>query len=499
MSILKKLAGQTVIYGASTILSRLLNLVFTPFYTRLFPKAVYGIYTHLYAYISFVNVVITFGMETTIFRFIQDSKDPQKVYNQAFFWVLSLSLVFGLLAGLLHPWLAAWMGYEGQERMILMLVGIIILDANAALPLAKLRHEERVKRFSFVMITNVLITLAANFVFVWYLRLGIEYVFFSNLIASVVRLSMALWGNLPTSLRPNWELLRGMLDYAFYIMLAGFAGIMNETLDRIMIPERWPGVKAFLGEELLGPLEMEGIYGANYKVAMLIALSTQAFRYAVEPFFFKEAKSKNSPETFARIFHYFSLVTLAGFLILASFAQEIVSFGFFGIPELLGKGSITFVDQAYWSGLRVVPVLLLAYVFSAAYIQLSIWFKITKQTRFAILFTGTGATITILVNYFGIPVYGYLASAWATLLCYAVMSVMVYFAGQKYYPIPYRITRILLYTGLFLLAYFANRQIGPTDGYWLAFVMKALICLGAGGIVLFAERFLPLFAKEETS
>ncbi|MEM7660268.1 MAG: oligosaccharide flippase family protein [Bacteroidota bacterium] len=290
MSILKKLAGQTVIYGASTILSRLLNLVFTPLYTGIFSKAVYGIYTNLYAYVSFVNVILTFGMETTFFRFIQDSKDAQKVYNQAFFWVLSLSVLFGLLAWLLMPFLAAWMGYEGQESMILWLVGIIVLDVNAALPLAKLRHEERVIRFSAILMTNVLVTIAANLLFVWHLRLGIEYVFISNFIASVIRLGMALWGNLPTSLRPEWSTLKGMLDYAFYIMLAGFAGIMNETLDRTMLPKRWEGTEPFLGEELLAPLEMVGIYGANYKVAMLIALATQAFRYAVEPFFFKDTK-----------------------------------------------------------------------------------------------------------------------------------------------------------------------------------------------------------------
>ncbi|MEM7659201.1 MAG: polysaccharide biosynthesis C-terminal domain-containing protein, partial [Bacteroidota bacterium] len=194
----------------------------------------------------------------------------------------------------------------------------------------------------------------------------------------------------------------------------------------------------------------------------------------------------------AKIFHYFCLAALAGFLVISSFAQEIVSFDFFGLPTLFGKEGITFVDEAYWSGVRVIPILLLAYVFSAAYIQLSIWFKITKQTRFAILFTGTGATITILVNYFGIPTYGYLASAWATLICYLVMTVMVYFVGQRYYPIPYRVGRMLLYVGLFLVAFLLNRQIGPTNGYWLAFVMKAGICAAVLGIVAFLEKFQPI-------
>lgn len=495
MSILKKLAGQTVIYGSSIILSRLINVFFTPFYTDLFVKEEYGIYTNLYAYVAFVNVVLSFGMETTFFRFIQDSKDPKVIFNQAFFWVLAIASGFALFAGLLNPFIATGMGYEGRGELILMLIGIVWLDAIAALPLARLRQQEKVKRFSAILLMNVGVTVIANVVLLTVFEPQIEYVFIANLIASVVKLSMALWRNLPTSLRPHWLTLKGMLSYAFYIMLAGFAGIMNETLDRIMIPKRWSGEELFMGEEFLKPLEMVGIYGANYKVAMLIALATQAFRYAVEPFFFKEAKSKDSPENFAKIFHYFTLAALTGFLVLGSFAHEIVAFEFFGIPELLGFGKKTFVNERYWSGIDAVPILLMAYVCSAAYIQMSIWFKITKQTRFAILFTGVGALITILINYFGIPVYGFYASAWATLACYAVMSIMVYFVGQAYYPIPYRVGRMMIYVVIFLIAYFINKQVGPTAGFIDAFLVKGLVCLAVFGLVYLGEKFVPVFGK----
>ncbi len=485
MSILKKLAGQTAIYGSSVILSRLLNVAFTPLYTGIFPPELYGIYTNLYAYVALVNVVLTFGMETTFFRFLQDQQDPRKIYGQAFFWVASLSLTFVALSTALHPLLASWMGYAGQESYLLYLIAIIFLDVLAALPLAKLRQEERVKWFAGVTIINVIVTLVANLIFVYWLRMGIEYVFISNLLASVIRLGMALWKNLPTRLRPDFRLLRRMLDYAWFIMIAGVAGIMNETLDRIMIPFRWEDGTWMDGVAQSGEA-LNGIYGANYKVAMLIALATQAFRYAAEPFFFKEESQKDSPKTFARVFHYFMLAALTGFLLIASFAQEIVSFDLFGLTQR------SFVDRAYWSGIKVIPILLAAYVFSAAYINLSIWFKITKQTRFAILFTGVGAIITVTINYFGIPHFGYMASAWATLACYAVMCVMVYVVGQRHYPVPYPVGRLLGYTALFVGGLLVNQEIGPSDGFWLASWMKVGICLLLIGTVVALEKWIPV-------
>lgn len=476
MSLLKKLASQTAIYGSSVILARLINLAFTPLYTQLFAPEVYGIYTNLYAYVAFVNVVVTFGMETTFFRFLGERDSPAKVYGQAFFWVGLTAALLVLMVAPLHGTLAGWMGYAGQERFLLWLLAIVVLDGLTALPLAKLRHEERVGWFATITLTNVAVTLIANLVLVYWLRLGIEYVFIANLIASAVRLGMALWKNWPKHIKPDVSLLKDMLPYAWFIMIAGLAGIMNETLDRIMIPFRWTDGTWFDGMAMSGEA-MNGIYGANYKVAMLISLATQAFRYAAEPFFFREDGKKDSPQTFARVFYYFMLAALVGFLVIASFAQEIVSFNFFGLTEG------TFVDKAYWSGARVIPILLLAYVFSAAYINLSIWFKLTKQTRFAILFTGAGALVTVVVNYVGIPLFGYMASAWATLACYVLMCVLVYVAGQKYYPVPYRIGRLLAYGALFLVSYWVNDQIGPTAGFPLAFLFKAGICAVAIGVV----------------
>ncbi|MEL6256709.1 MAG: oligosaccharide flippase family protein, partial [Bacteroidota bacterium] len=472
MGVLKKLAGHTFIYGSSTILSRLLNVLFLPILTNRFSTGIYGIYANLYAWITLFNVFLTFGMETTMFRFIQDQSDPKKVYSQAFYFVLGLLVLFMGIAVPLHAQIASWMNYEGSEHYLLLLFAIISLDVLAAVPKAMLRHKERSAWFGIIMLINVVVNLSALLIFIVWMDLGIVYVFVANIIASALVLILSLWKNLPGL--PKWDgkLMREMLDYAFFIMIAGFAGIMNETLDRIMIPLRWPEGGVYNGVVETGE-SLNGIYAANYKVAMFIALATTAFRYAAEPFFFKEAGEKDSPKTFARVFHYFMMASLGGFLLISSFAQEIMAFDLFG---LLNR---TFVPETYWSGQAVIPILLLAYVFNAAYINISIWFKITKQTRFAILFTGSGALVTILVLFFGIPIYGYMAGAWATLLCYILMSTMVYFVGQNYYPIPYKIKRLFLYGAIILAAFFLNQNIGATDGFFLAAFSKFFICAAA--------------------
>ena len=491
MSILKKLAGQTLIYGLSSVLGKLLNTVLTPFFTKLFSQAVYGIYGFLYAGVAFINVFLTFGMETTFFRFLQDDHEPEKVYQQAFLWVAILASLFLCLGLIFSNAIAGLIGYPEMGNIVSLMAIFIFLDAIAALPLARLRYQEKAARFAAINLSNILVNLISNYIFLLVMDKGIEYIFVSNVIASSVRCLMALWGNLPRSLSPSTEVLKPMLNYGFFIMVAGMAGIANETFDRLMIPKLWEDGMSYLGIPRTGE-EMNGIYGANYKLAMLVVLFTQAYRYAVEPFFFKESGNKDSPETFAKVFHYFTISTLLGFLAIGAFKEEVVSIRF----SLLGLKDMTFIDEKFWEGLNVVPILLGAYVCSAAYINISIWFKITKQTRFAILFTGTGALITILVNVFGIPKYGFMASAWATLICYVVMVIMVYLLGQKYYPIPYRIGRILLYGMLCLMAYYLCRQMGPSEGFTFILFGKIGLVLAWLGLIGLSEYFFPTFGKQ---
>ncbi len=493
MSILKKLAGETAIYGISSIIGRLLNLILTPFFTNIFEKTgqgsfLYGILSYFYAYIAFANVFLTFGMETAFFRFSEDHKDAKRVYNQAFFWVWGLALSVMLLGILFHEPLASLTEYGDRSNLVLMTIIIICIDAMAALPMAKLRHEGRAKRFAIINLINIGISLLANVIFLAILDKGIEYIFVSNIIASTVRLGLALPTGLPDGFRIDRKELWAMGNYGLFIMIAGLAGMMNETLDRILIPELWVDGTIFNGIARTGE-ELNGMYAGCYKLSMFIALATQAFRYAAEPFFFKQAKDKNSPETFAKVFHYFLLLTLAAFLFVSSFSQEIVGFNFFGIfgPE------VTFIPESYWEALTVVPILLLAYVFSAAYINLSIWFKITKQTRFALLFAGAGALVTVVINVLTIPRFGYVGSAWATLACYSVMCFLCYTVGQKYYPIPYRVQRLFIYALVFLGAFAINLQIGPTNGFFLAFLSKFLVCGAAVGAVYVGEKYYGVF------
>lgn len=491
MSVLKKLAGQTAIYGISSILGRVLNLALTPLYTNIFKDTGdYGIVVYFYSLIAMVNVALIFGMETTFFRITQDKDDYKKVYTQAFIWVLFISSSFFIFLGAFHQPIASLTGFKDQSSIVLLTLGIIFLDSVVAMPMAKLRYEEKVTWFATINLTNIIIQIGLNFIFILGMNKGILFIFVANIIASGIRLVMALWKNTPQTLKPDRSLIHELVMYGFFIMIAQLAGIMTQMLDRQLILKVWEDGAIFNGIQRTGE-QMLGSYGAMYKVAMLIGLATQAFRYAVEPFFFKESGNKNSPKTFARVFHYFVLAALTGFLFLASFAKEIVSFNLFGLLNF------TFVGESYWDALVVVPILLMAYVFQGAYMNLSIWFKITKQVRFAILFTGVGVVLTVIINLITIPIFGYVGSAWATLICFATMCVMVYIVGQKYYPIPYRIGRISLFGVIFIIAYLINRQIGPTDGYAPAFFTKLAVCGIALGIVFLFEKFKPIYWNRE--
>lgn len=481
MSPYRKLVSQTAIYGLSSILGRMLNLALTPLYTKMLAPDVYGKFTDLYSMITIMNVILTFGMETTFFRYMQDKSltnlENKEIYNNAFLFVGGLALCVLLIGTLGAVPLAHFLGYAEMPQVIAMMAGVLFMDNLAALPLAKLRYEEKAKRFAGINLLNIFITISLNVYFVKFLHEGIEFIFIANLISSGVRLLCALYQALPTQFRINRSLLNDMLFYGTYIMIAGLAGMMNENLDKLLIRRLWHSGNLYHNVARTGD-GMLGLYAAGYKMGIFISLVTQAFRYAAEPFFFKHSVEKDSPQTFARIFHYFMIACLACFLVISAFTYEIVSINIRGW---------SFIDPKYWEGLEVVPIVLMAYVFSAAYQQIAIWFKITKQTRFALFFTGTGAAITIILNVLTIPMYGYIGSAWATLICYAVMTVLVYYLGQKHYTIPYRISPLIVYGIVCTLAYFACVEIG---GNTLNTVLaKSGICiLVLGGIFLWERR-----------
>ena len=488
MSFFKKLLSQSAIYGVSSVLGRVINLILVPLLTAKFTLADYGVFSDLFAYTTVFLVLLTFGMETSFFRFSMDKERTEDAFRQSFLTVLGLSTLFLIAFGLNHKWVSTLLGYGERPELVLMVIFIIYLDVISAVPKARLRHEEKAVYFSIVSLVNIFVNIGLSLIFIVGMGKGVEYAFLSILIASIVRVAMLLPWSRPNSWKWDKELGKTMAKYGLYIMIAGLAGVINENLDKMLITRMWEDGKEFLGAPRKA-LELTGIYSANYKLAIFITLVTQAFRFAAEPLFFKQAKDRNSPLLFARVFYYFVTATLLMFMIISSFKLEIVSF------DLWGTVNFTFINEKFWIGLGVVPILLLANVFLAAYTQLSIWFKITKQVRFGLLFMGVGAVITILINVVTIPWAGYLGSAWATLICYAVVAFLCWRIGQRYYPIPYPIGRILVILGLCIAAWLFNDFVWD-ESFWTKFLVCAVVTLGIVGFE-WKFRFMPKAAPEE--
>jgi O-antigen/teichoic acid export membrane protein len=497
MSIAKKLASQTAIYGVSSIVGRVINTLLTPIYTTYFAAADFGIVTGLYAYVSFLNVVFTYGLETTFFRFSnQPGADRSQIYNR----ILSLLLVSSagltvLLLLLARPLLASLGIPPGHEQFAEWMVITLALDAVAALPFARLRLENKARRFAAVRLANIGLTMAFNLFFivlcpavlhspagsllanlrplvalVYAPDLGVGYVFLSNLLASASTLLVLLpqlrdfhfqWPRLP--------FLRPVLAYALPLALMGLAGMVNETLDRIMLPA-WLPPNFYPG---LSALAAAGVYGASYKLSIFMSLVIQAFRYAAEPFFFSQSTEKNSPATFALVLKWF---TLSCAFIFISISLNLSWIG----PLFLRK-------PEYLAGLVVVPILLMANLFLGVYYNLSVWFKLTDKTYYGTYIGAAGAVLTIALNFVLIPILGYLGSAWATLTCYFMMAGLCWWLGERHFPVPYPVGRLLLWlvvaVGLVLAGQAAIQALPKGVGYGLGLAGPLVF----GGLVYAVE------------
>jgi O-antigen/teichoic acid export membrane protein len=482
MSALRTLAGQTAIYGLSSIVARFLNFLLTPLYTSkgVFPPEEYGVITAFYAWAAFLAVLISFGMETTYFRFANRKElDPKRSYATAFFAVAGIALPFMLLSALIPDAIAGAMRYPEHGQLVWMLAIALGLDAMTAIPMARLRHEGKPWRFVAVNMSNIGITVALSLYFFAYRMphdpsIDVSYVFLINLIASGVKflLLVPTWPSLrlrsgkATSF--DRALLRPMLSFAWPLAIAGLAGMVNETADRAVLKYLLPADTADA---------QIGIYGACYKLAVIITLFIQAFRMGAEPFFFSHAKEKNSAATFARIMNIFVALCMAAFLVVMLFLDVFKWF----IP-----------NPAYHEGLRVVPILLLANVFLGIYYNQSVWYKLTDKTKVGSTISIIGAGITLVLLFALIPSMGYMGAAWATLACYFSMAVISYVLGQKYYPIPYNVTRVLLYMAgavVFWWACDSSAALGVTGlNGWLEYVIRAVVLLGFVVVVWRLER-----------
>lgn len=458
MSSLKKLASQTAVYGLSSIVGRLLNYLLVPLYTRVFAPGEYGIVTELYAYVAFFNIVFTYGLETAFFRFAEKEKGNPDVYTTSLSSIIISSLLIATGIIIYSAPIAAWMNHsDGSDKMlpyyISCFAAVLALDAISAIPFAKLRQENKAWRFAMIKLVWILVNIGLNIFFliicpalrggsmdsfinrIYDPTIGIGYVFISNLAASAIVLILLSPELFNVRYVFNRQLWKTMMIYALPLMVAGFAGMINETFDRIMLPR--------LIEDKTTALTQLGIYGACYKLSILMTLFVQTFRYAAEPFFFSQASSDKAQQVYSRVMHYF--VLLCAFIFLAIMMYiDIVK---------------TFIGKEYREGLGVVPILLLANLCLGVFYNLSIWYKLTHQTRWGAWFSIIGAIITLALNFVLIPVMGYMGAAWATLACYASMMVISYLVGQRYYYVNYNTASFFFYVGSALILYFVSELI----------------------------------------
>ncbi|MFT4155006.1 oligosaccharide flippase family protein [Parafilimonas sp.] len=457
MSSIKQLAGQTFWYGISSIAARFINYLLTPYltYSSLISTANYGQMGAIYAAIPMFNIIFTYGMETTYFRFMRKDHDHDAVNNTATISLLVSSIVLSVLLWMKQHWLAKIATLEEFPLLIQLSIIVIGLDALSTIPFARLRYESRPRLFACIKIANILINIGFTVFFLSYCPAKakadpgswaiivyrpdinpIIYVLLANVIASFLTLVFLSKWVFPKKWKFNLQLWLTMMAYSLPMLVAGLGGMVNETFDRLMLGWWLPSANGYADEQ-------RGIYNGCYKLSILITLFIQAFRMGAEPFFFKQAEGDNPQKTYARVMKFFVITVSAMFLVVVLF-----------MPIWRN-----FISPKYWSGLKVVPVLLLANMCLGIYYNLSIWYKLTNKTMDGAKITLTGTAVTILVNYIFIPHYSYVASAWATFLCYFSMMIISYVWGQKAYYVPYPWKKLLAYIGIALLLFFLHHFI----------------------------------------
>lgn len=450
MNSFKKLAGDTVIYGASSIIGRILNWLLTPYYMVIFIPDDFGIMTNLYQYVAFLMIILTYGMETSFFRYASKSQEPEKVYSTALIALFTTSVLFVLPFLFISDFIAGILKYPGHGEYILWLALILGIDALTAIPFARLRLNNRPVKFATIKLINIGLNIAFNLFFLslcpyllknnpdsfvklfYSAEIGVGYVFISNLLASVSTLILLLPDMLKIKFQFDQKLIKLMVNYGIGILVVGLAGIVCQGIDKILIP--------FLIPEDQNPMQQLGIYGGNYKVAILMNVFIQAFRYAFEPFFFSRGGKKDDPLVYATVMKYFvifGLVIFLGMTLYIDFLKIII-------------------QKDYQEGMKVIPLVLMANLFFGMYFALSLWYKLTDKTRLGAIIAIAGAFITVLLNVLLIPAFGYMGSAISGFFGFLCLMLISYYFGQKYYPVPYPVKRILTYFLIAVVIYFIS-------------------------------------------
>jgi len=487
LSTAKKFAGQTAVYGISTMAGRVLNFFLTPVYTRAYATGTYGILSTMFSWASILNAVMAFGMETTFFRYLNKyPENKAKVYNNAFATVFFITLLFLVLT---LPFLSHISGFievgkatprTDFERFALYFIAVLVMDAWCVIPFAKLRAEGRPGRYGIIKFINVIIFITLNLIFIWglpfwirhqlagagwisgwYVKGWVGYVFLSNVVSSALTLLMLLPEFFRIRLKLDWTMLGEMFAYSWPVLIANISFIINENLDKILLGQMLP--------QNISVREV-GIYAACAKISLFLSIFVQAFRLGAEPFFFNHAKNKNAGYTYARIMDYFVITVCLIFVALIANID---------ILKYFIRGHDIKQTTLYWTGLKAVPPLVFGYVSLGVYMNLSVWYKLSDQTKYGLYISGVGALLTIILNVVFIPKYSYMASAWASLAAYASMMVLSYIWGQKNYPIPYNIKKNLAYIIssiiiVYLSFYVFKRNIFAGDALLLLFALAAL-------------------------
>jgi O-antigen/teichoic acid export membrane protein len=484
MNPLKKLAGQTAVYGLSSILGRILGYLLVPIYTRVLAEAPYGSVVELYSYIALLLVILTYGMETAFFRFSESTGKSSKVFGSAFLSILGSSVFFIILLSFFYQPIADLIGYTHKSEYIVYLGLILFFDSINTIPFAKLRADNRAKRFVAVRLTGIFVNIGLNLILILLIPYLLEtipsdsfhsfinsfydeankvdYILISNVISSGLMTLMFLPDLLKIKLEFDKAVWKKLMIYAMPLLIFGLAGVLNEVLDRILL-------KYLLPKDIA--MAQVGIYGAVYKVSILMTIFIQAYRYAAEPFFFAHEKHKDAKEMYASMMNYFVIITSLIFLGTMLYMDIIIHF----------------IGEPFRIGAPVIPILLMANLFLGIYYNLSVWYKLTNKTKWGAYISIIGAIITISLNIYWIPRIGYTGSAWATFYCYGSMMVLSLLIGRKYYPIPYNIGRILMYLLISVGIYFLSLQI-PVEDLAIKLSINTLLLLGYLAFIYFMER-----------
>lgn len=463
-----------MIYGVSTIFSRLFNFILTPVYTGVFAPGVYGVFTKMFSYVSIINPILAFGMETTFFRYLNKHEDrKQEVYNNSFLVIAFISSLFLITALIFSDYLARYTldgniaELANQKFYVHYFAWILFIDAISVIPFAKLRADGKPFKYSLIKFLNIGTFVGLNLVFIyvipflikhdimggwftsWYKGRWVGYVFVANLIASLVTMLMLIPQFLEIQFKFNKSLFNNMLGYSWPVLVANLSFIINENLDKILLGKYLP--EGIANHDV-------GIYGAVCKLAIFISIFNTAFRLGAEPFFFSHAKNVNAKQTYANILYYFVL------------ALSILFVGLTANIEIIKY----FINSRYWVGLNAVPFLLFGYVCLGIYMNLSVWYRLSDQTRYGLYISLVGAVFTIIMNMILIPKFSYMGSAWVSMFAYFIIMVISYLLGQKHYPIPYKLKAMSIYIMVSLVMVYLS--------FW---VFKRNIYIGNGILVLF--------------